>query len=82
MSTEQKHPARPSKPNYGSGYDPKRGDHFGERDAHGGYVPDRPVKTEGDPGQYDEAHGHGKQAERSNPKAGLPEKKVIPLVDQ
>ena len=29
------------KPHRNSGYDQKRGDKFGERDAHGGYVPER-----------------------------------------
>ena len=49
-----KEPARPSKPNYGNGYDQKNGDQYGERDGHGGYVPDnKNVKNvEGDKDAY------------------------------
>ncbi len=59
---------RPSKPNYGSGYDQKRGDQFGERDGHGGYVSDK--KPPEKDNSYNHAHGAGRQLESTNPKAG------------
>lgn len=61
---------RPSKPNYGSGYDIKRGDKYGQRDGHGGYQPDAPTANAGEGAGYNQAHGQGKQLERSNPKTG------------
>lgn len=56
----------PPIPHNNSGYDPKKGDHYGERDNHGGYVPDKDPGTRTD--GYSQAHGQGKQAERTNAK--------------
>ena len=61
-----KDPARPSKPNYGSGYDQKKGDQFGERDGHGGYVPDdKKVKEQpADKKNYNKGYGGDAGTER------------------
>ena len=56
-----KDPARPSKPNYGSGYDQKRGDLYSERDGHGGYIQKIPAKEDS---SYNQAHGEDKQDDK------------------